>query len=885
MNLGKFEGVVVAKWLQHSGNDRDMELLEDFVYVDPDGKRWLAPSGSVVNGASIPEPLWNIIGSPFVGDYRRASVIHDVACVEKEEPHKAVHLMFYHAMRADQVGWVQANIMYQAVKRFGPRWNIAERDISVGVSSVNNSNIFEWVNAVEKAAKQINQSQGLEAVEERAKVLLSQRKAEVAEDTPKAATSKDGQRVSKVRVINRDTDEPSSLQGIFHSMSTTIPLPVRNHFIGHKSLHDLRQQAGIDRSEELPAASSARESKDLSLQGAAGVDELEETLHLRLSREERVQMLDQAMLLLADNYVHLPLKEAMYAVNPTQSLRLFREQTLQTETELISTVQFHRRLAKIFLSTRDLHTNYFLPTPFSQLTAFLPFLVEDFFDEVETQDQRRFLVTRVFTGFDAPGFEPGVEILRWSGVAIDRAVDINGDRFAGSNPEARRARGLETLTVRSLVQSLPPEEDFVIIEFRDYAGDIRELRVEWQIFRPDTAGLAAIGDLEQKAALAQGIDLEQRLVRFAKQVLFAPESVMEAEKMAHIEKASAQQGLTSIMPNVLTARPVTTDFGEFGYVRIRTFSVQNADRFVEEFLRLVTQLPQSGLVIDVRGNGGGLILAGEQLLQVLTPRRIEPTLFQMRNTPINRQLVEVVSFLREWRASMRQAVRTGAIYTKGFPITSPSKANEIGQQYYGPIVLITDGLCYSTTDIFAAGFQDHAIGTILGVDNNTGAGGANVWEHGLLSDLLSGADSPYEPLPGGSNMRVSMRRTIRVGINKGTVLEDLGVVPNQLYRMTRDDLLNDNVDLINEAGRLLSQQTARALNVEISGESNGEIELEVKTTNIERLDFYIGSRPLGSVEVMNNLTQIALDTGESSSVLIEGFSDDQLVASKRVALS
>ena len=340
MNLGKFEGVVVAKWLQHSGNDRDMELLEDFVYVDPDGKRWLAPSGSVVNGASIPEPLWNIIGSPFVGDYRRASVIHDVACVEKEEPHKAVHLMFYHAMRADQVGWVQANIMYQAVKRFGPRWNIAERDISVGVSSVNNSNIFEWVNAVEKAAKQINQSQGLEAVEERAKVLLSQRKAEVAEDTPKAATSKDGQRVSKVRVINRDTDEPSSLQGIFHSMSTTIPLPVRNHFIGHKSLHDLRQQAGIDRSEELPAASSARESKDLSLQGAAGVDELEETLHLRLSREERVQMLDQAMLLLADNYVHLPLKEAMYAVNPTQSLRLFREQTLQTETELISTVQF-----------------------------------------------------------------------------------------------------------------------------------------------------------------------------------------------------------------------------------------------------------------------------------------------------------------------------------------------------------------------------------------------------------------------------------------------------------------------------------------------------------------------------------------------------------------
>jgi len=34
--------------------------------------------------------------------------------------------------------------------------------------------------------------------------------------------------------------------------------------------------------------------------------------------------------------------------------------------------------------------------------------------------------------------------------------------------------------------------------------------------------------------------------------------------------------------------------------------------------------------------------------------------------------------------------------------------------------------CYSTTDMFAAGFKDHGIGKILGVDNDTGAGGANV---------------------------------------------------------------------------------------------------------------------------------------------------------------
>ena len=41
---------------------------------------------------------------------------------------------------------------------------------------------------------------------------------------------------------------------------------------------------------------------------------------------------------------------------------------------------------------------------------------------------------------------------------------------------------------------------------------------------------------------------------------------------------------------------------------------------------------------------------------------------------------------------------------------------------------------------FAAGFQDHGLGPILGVSGNTGAGGANVWTHDLLRDLWPGED-------------------------------------------------------------------------------------------------------------------------------------------------
>jgi len=80
------------------------------------------------------------------------------------------------------------------------------------------------------------------------------------------------------------------------------------------------------------------------------------------------------------------------------------------------------------------------------------------------------------------------------------------------------------------------------------------------------------------------------------------------------------------------------------------------------------------------------------------------------------------------------------------------------------LVNITDARCYSATDIFYAGFADHRIGPVLGVDANTGAGGANVWTHGLLHQLVTtreGVRSPYRDLPGEVDMRVAIRRTLR----------------------------------------------------------------------------------------------------------------------------
>lgn len=101
---------------------RTLKLLEDFVYIDPRKKPWVAPKGTVVDGASIPKPFWTIVGGPLEGEYRKASIVHDEGCVRKSEPWENVHLMFYEACRCAGLPEKKAKLMYAAVYHFGPRW-------------------------------------------------------------------------------------------------------------------------------------------------------------------------------------------------------------------------------------------------------------------------------------------------------------------------------------------------------------------------------------------------------------------------------------------------------------------------------------------------------------------------------------------------------------------------------------------------------------------------------------------------------------------------------------------------------------------------------------------------------------------------------------------
>ncbi|MEP2103292.1 MAG: DUF1353 domain-containing protein [Parasphingorhabdus sp.] len=104
---------------------RIMTLLNRFAFIDDVRLVWSVPANARVDGASIPKFAWSILGSPFVGRYRKASVVHDWYCDIRTRSWKATHRMFYEAMRTSKVSGAKARIMYGAVYYAGPRWDVA----------------------------------------------------------------------------------------------------------------------------------------------------------------------------------------------------------------------------------------------------------------------------------------------------------------------------------------------------------------------------------------------------------------------------------------------------------------------------------------------------------------------------------------------------------------------------------------------------------------------------------------------------------------------------------------------------------------------------------------------------------------------------------------
>jgi hypothetical protein len=117
-DYGTFSGEPKTIWLTEDGQDRYMKLIDPFWYK---GKVLdvIVPAGYRIDGASIPRALWTLVGSPYTGEYRRASIVHDKACEDANgdaEKRRVADRMFFYACRAGGCSWAQAVALYIGVR-------------------------------------------------------------------------------------------------------------------------------------------------------------------------------------------------------------------------------------------------------------------------------------------------------------------------------------------------------------------------------------------------------------------------------------------------------------------------------------------------------------------------------------------------------------------------------------------------------------------------------------------------------------------------------------------------------------------------------------------------------------------------------------------------
>ena len=134
-------------------------------------------------------------------------------------------------------------------------------------------------------------------------------------------------------------------------------------------------------------------------------------------------------------------------------------------------------------------------------------------------------------------------------------------------------------------------------------------------------------------------------------------------------------------------------------------------------------------------------------------------------------------------------------------------------------------------------------------------------------------------------MRVSIRRTLRVGALAGTPVEDLGVVTNERHHMTRDDLINGNVDLLDRAGEILKACPC-AGSTSRRHARDGALEVASAVANVDRVDLYVDGRPFTSVDSPPGASTLTLpDVPRARIVRAEGFAGGELVVARTVAVA
>lgn len=122
---GRFQGKVIFEWVDDSPFIATMLLVNEFSFQQANGKSWVVPAQTTLDGRFAPPLFTQLMGHPFEGGFRKAAVVYDYVVKDMTQPWPETQRMFYEASIVEGVLPIEAKVMFMLMNAGGSRW--AER--------------------------------------------------------------------------------------------------------------------------------------------------------------------------------------------------------------------------------------------------------------------------------------------------------------------------------------------------------------------------------------------------------------------------------------------------------------------------------------------------------------------------------------------------------------------------------------------------------------------------------------------------------------------------------------------------------------------------------------------------------------------------------------
>ncbi|MDP8921584.1 MAG: S41 family peptidase [Chloroflexota bacterium] len=197
--------------------------------------------------------------------------------------------------------------------------------------------------------------------------------------------------------------------------------------------------------------------------------------------------------------------------------------------------------------------------------------------------------------------------------------------------------------------------------------------------------------------------------------------------------------------------------GNIGHLRIRTFPGPDALPLFNRAMERFSEAKVNGLIIDLRGNGGGSVATGEQVASK----------FIAENVPLYQQI--------DRRGGERTVTTWGERWDRDVPIA-----------------VLTDGGSGSMAEILAAALQENGIAKVFGVKT---------------AGVVAGTS--FHPLSDGSGLSVTF---LIIKSGQGKVLNDVGLEPDQVVELDTAQLRRGHDNQLEAALAYVQAESAARAN-------------------------------------------------------------------------